>query len=119
VSFFEIYGGKLYDLLNDRNKLVNREDGSANVHIVGLQEVPCSSDAQLLDLVAKGNSIRSTGQTGANIDSSRSHAILQICIKKPAGRGGAKRKMHGKFSFIDLAGSERGADTTTADRRTR
>lgn len=27
--------------------------------------------------------------------------------------------MHGKFSLIDLAGNERGADTSSADRRTR
>ena len=27
VSFFEIYGGKLFDLLSDRKPLVKREDG--------------------------------------------------------------------------------------------
>lgn len=27
--------------------------------------------------------------------------------------------MHGKFSLIDLAGNERGADTSSADRQTR
>lgn len=34
VSFFEIYGGKLFDLLSDR-KL---EDGKQQVYTVGLQE---------------------------------------------------------------------------------
>ena len=38
VSFFEIYGGKLYDLLNDRRKLVARADAKQVVNIVGLQE---------------------------------------------------------------------------------
>jgi kinesin family protein 2/24 len=56
-----------------------------------------------------------TGQTGANDESSRSHAILQIIIKHREG----KRKMAGKFSFIDLAGSERGADRGDADTKTR
>lgn len=44
--------------------------------------------------------------TGANDDSSRSHAILQINIK------GMDSKVYGKISFIDLAGSERAADVT-------
>ena len=47
---------------------------------------------------------RTTGTTGANSDSSRSHAVLAITIKEPNG------KIFGKLSFIDLAGSERGAD---------
>ena len=49
---------------------------------------------------------RTSGQTGANADSSRSHAILQMQLKNV---NTAKR--HGMISFIDLAGSERGADT--------
>lgn len=51
--------------------------------------------------------------TGANSDSSRSHAIFQIVLKEKNG------KKFGKFSFIDLAGSERGADRGEADRQTR
>jgi kinesin family protein 2/24 len=47
-----------------------------------------------------------TDMTGANDDSSRSHAILQIALKE------GKNKIHGKMSFIDLAGSERAADVT-------
>ena len=29
------------------------------------------------------------------------------------------KRLHGKFSLIDLAGNERGADTSTSDRQTR
>ena len=59
------------------------------------------------------------GSTGANADSSRSHAVIQLRLtKKPTGRG-KKRTEVGKFSFIDLAGSERGADTSGNNRQTR
>ena len=36
VSFYEIYCGKLYDLLNERNILYAREDAKNNINIVGL-----------------------------------------------------------------------------------
>lgn len=55
---------------------------------------------------------RTSGQTSANAHSSRSHAVFQIILRR-------KDKMHGKFSLIDLAGNERGADTSSADRQTR
>ena len=42
VSFFEIYGGKLFDLLNGRQKLVAREDANQQCCVVGLTEKPCS-----------------------------------------------------------------------------
>eukprot|EP00163_Fabomonas_tropica_P008524 TRINITY_DN18261_c0_g1_i1.p1 TRINITY_DN18261_c0_g1~~TRINITY_DN18261_c0_g1_i1.p1 ORF type:complete len:392 (-),score=120.33 TRINITY_DN18261_c0_g1_i1:128-1303(-) len=113
VSFYEIYGSKLYDLLNNCQKLVAREDGKQNVVIVGLEERHVTSPDQLMDLIMYGNQQRSTGSTSANTDSSRSHAILQIALKR------GNNKVHGKFSFIDLAGSERGADTFNEDRQTR
>eukprot|EP01048_Picozoa_sp_COSAG05_P016589 COSAG05_NODE_2155_length_3460_cov_10604.678667_2_plen_373_part_01 len=47
-SFFEIYSGKLFDLLNDRRSLAAREDGKQNVVIVGLQEKEVNSSDELL-----------------------------------------------------------------------
>lgn len=137
ASFFEIYGGKVFDLLNARKKLVIREDGKQKVNIVGVQEHCIESTETMRALIEHGNAARSTGQTGANDDSSRSHAILQLCLKKPKPkkdnrplrpRSALARRQEdaeptkvevGKFSFIDLAGSERGADTTDNDKQTR
>ncbi|CAM6082682.1 unnamed protein product [Calypogeia fissa] len=120
LSFFEIYGGKLYDLLNERRKLCMREDGRQQVCIVGLQEYRVSDVQLVREYIDKGNGSRSTGSTGANEESSRSHAILQLVIKKAQdGCDTRAGRAVGKLSFIDLAGSERGADTTDNDRQTR
>ncbi|CAI9100319.1 OLC1v1037292C1 [Oldenlandia corymbosa var. corymbosa] len=120
VSFFEIYGGKVFDLLNDRKKLCMREDGKQQVCIVGLQEYKVSSVETVKELIERGNATRSTGTTGANEESSRSHAILQLAIKrKTDGNDSKPARAVGKLSFIDLAGSERGADTTDNDKQTR
>ncbi|XP_057247032.1 kinesin-like protein KIN-13B [Beta vulgaris subsp. vulgaris] len=120
VSFFEIYGGKLYDLLNDRKSLCMREDGKKQVCIVGLQEYKVCDAETIKDLIVKGNASRSTGTTGANEESSRSHAILQLVIKRSVDSSDSKPpRAVGKLSFIDLAGSERGADTTDNDKQTR
>ncbi|GMP56856.1 hypothetical protein CsSME_00021171 [Camellia sinensis var. sinensis] len=129
LSFFEIYGGKLFDLLSDRKKLCMREDGRQQVCIVGLQEFEVSDVQIVKEYIERGNASRSTGSTGANEESSRSHAILQLVVKKHNEIKDSKRnydgnesksgKVVGKISFIDLAGSERGADTTDNDRQTR
>uniref|UniRef100_A0A8C1Y8V1 Kinesin-like protein n=1 Tax=Cyprinus carpio TaxID=7962 RepID=A0A8C1Y8V1_CYPCA len=112
ATFFEIYSGKVFDLLNRKAKLRVLEDGKQQVQVVGLQEreVRCTED--VLKLIEMGNSCRTSGQTSANAHSSRSHAVFQIILRR-------KGKMHGKFSLIDLAGNERGADTSSADRQTR
>ncbi|KAB2618549.1 kinesin-13A-like [Pyrus ussuriensis x Pyrus communis] len=103
VSFFKIYGGKLFDLLmTESKKLCMREDGKQQVCIVGLQEYRVSNVEMVREFIEKGNSTRSTGTTGADEESSRSHAVLQLC----------------KLSFIDLAGSEHSADTTDSYKHT-
>ncbi|TVU17565.1 hypothetical protein EJB05_33608, partial [Eragrostis curvula] len=131
LSYFEIYGGKLFDLLSDRRQLLMREDGKKQVCIVGLQEFEVSDVQIVKEYIERGNSARSTGSTGANEESSRSHAILQLAVKKHIKVADTRRqrdrdaneskntKAVGKISFIDLAGSERGADTTDNDRQTR
>ncbi|KAJ1847779.1 hypothetical protein LPJ73_004162, partial [Coemansia sp. RSA 2703] len=107
VMFYEIYLSNLHDLLNQRQKLFAREDANQNVVIQGVREVLVQSPADLMSVFEYGNNCRSTGSTGANSDSSRSHAILQILLKDTSGR---KHTVRGKLNFIDLAGNERGAD---------
>ncbi|KAL1914804.1 uncharacterized protein VTP21DRAFT_7896 [Calcarisporiella thermophila] len=114
IGFYEIYQGQLYDLLNKRKRLHAREDGKNNVVIVGLKEYTINDVHSLMQVFEFGNTVRSTGSTGANADSSRSHAILQILL-----RNKLKKRIEGKLSFIDLAGSERGADRGDADKQTR
>lgn len=60
----------------------------------------------------EGLLLRASGSTGANADSSRSHAILQMALKH-------NDKLYSKMNFIDLAGSERGADTMHTDKQTK
>lgn len=106
-----------------------REDGRQQVCIVGLQEFEVLDVQIVKEYIERGNATRSTGSTGANEESSRSHAILQLVVKKHSEVKESRRhntanepkvgKVVGKISFIDLAGSERGADTTDNDRQTR
>lgn len=115
VGFYEIYQGQLFDLLNQKAKLVARDDGNGNVVIAGLREYPIGSVEDLMSVFEYGNQGRTTGKTGANNKSSRSHAVLQILLKTKT----SPAKVHGKLSFIDLAGSERGADRGDANDKTR
>ena len=97
-----------------------REDGKQQVCIVGLEEYRVGDVDTIREFIEKGNATRSTGTTGANEESSRSHAILQLAIKKIVNGSESKpARVVGKLSFIDLAGSERGADTTDNDKQTR
>lgn len=113
VSFFEIYGARVQDLLNRRNRLNVREDGRGEVHVTGLQEFRVNNSEDLLDLVAQGNSIRTTQATETNDTSSRSHAICQVTLKR------GNNRLLGKLSLVDLAGSERGQDTKSHSRQLR
>eukprot|EP00210_Caulerpa_lentillifera_P008208 g7837.t1 len=116
VSCFEIYGGKVFDLLNARKKLEIREDSKRQVVVVDLKEFAVETPNLIQSLIRRASSTRSTGTTGANTDSSRSHSIMQFAIKK-GNKAGVR--LIGKISFIDLAGSERGADTCDNNRQTR
>ncbi|XP_047444455.1 kinesin-like protein KIF2C isoform X2 [Mugil cephalus] len=114
VSFFEIYNGKVYDLLNKKAKLRVLEDDRQQVQVVGLEEVCVSSAEEVIKMIQMGSACRTSGQTSANANSSRSHAVLQIVLR----RNNRATTLHGKFSLVDLAGNERGTDVSSNDRST-
>lgn len=113
LSFYEIYCGKLFDLLNKRRELQCWTDAKNNVKVVNLTETPIQDIEDLMNCIHYGLAAWSVGTTAANSESSWSHAILQVSIKSP------DNKVFGKLSFIDLAGSERGADHMDSKKETR
>ncbi|KEG11138.1 putative MCAK-like kinesin [Trypanosoma grayi] len=116
ISFYEIYGRKIFDLLNNKERLVAREDAEKVINICGLSEHKVTDIQGLFDIISRGSAYRAAGQTSANSESSRSHAVLQLEVREPSNR---RSKTIGRISFIDLAGNERGADTFDCDRKTR
>lgn len=91
-TFVEIYNDKVYDLLAGRNQVAVAADGS----LKGATMVPTSSHKDFMQLLFKGNRIRSTGGTKMNSCSSRSHSIVQL--NRP--------DVGCQLSLVDLAGSE-------------
>ena len=129
VSCYEIYAGKVFDLLahttnnnnnrfnvNANNNLPVREDAQGNVMVVGLSHHKCGDANAVLQLARRAEAMRATGATAANDLSSRSHYIFQLEVHTG---GAVENSMRCKLRLVDLAGSERGADTNCADRRTR
>jgi kinesin family member 2/24 len=117
LSFFEIYSGKLLDLLNERTLVKCLEDHKGNVCFPGLTQHPVSNADALMRRMEEGAVLRSTGTTSRNADSSRSHAVLQLHLYRTSNA--AEKDEYSRLTLIDLAGSERGADTSTASRATR
>ena len=114
ISFFEIYGGRLYDLLNNKNKLQVLDDKKGNVHIFGLEEILTETPDDMRLIIDRANSIRTTHNTVTNETSSRSHAICNITIKESGSD-----EEYGKLSLVDLAGSERAQETQSNNRQRR
>ncbi|CAF1277828.1 unnamed protein product [Rotaria sordida] len=112
-TFFEIYCTKVFDLFNEKKRLRVLEDHKNLVQVVGKKEEQVESVEDVMTLIRRGMSVRTSGTTSANENSSRSHAVFQITLKKKN-----MIKEYGKISLIDLAGSERGKDTQTNDKTT-
>ncbi|KAF9998677.1 Kinesin-like protein kif24 [Modicella reniformis] len=113
--------GKTYTMLDQKQglyvlaardifvKLRSPENSHLGVFI-GFYEI---YQGQLHDLLNNRKKLHARS-TNANADSSRSHAIMQLVLKNRA-----TKSIEGKLSFIDLAGSERGADRGETDVKTR
>lgn len=142
VSYLEIYNEKIHDLLSPmvvegalganppkQEEIKLREDSKRGVYASPLKEEIVQSPTQLLRVIARGDAARRTSATQFNSRSSRSHAVVQIVVESreriPGNGAMGDNKRSGilpggvrvsTLSLIDLAGSERAAETK--ERRT-
>jgi centromeric protein E len=141
VSYLEIYNEKIHDLLSaptgggvgpnagQQEEIKLREDAKRGVYASPLKEEIVQSPTQLLRVIARGDQARRTSSTQFNARSSRSHAVVQIVVESreriPGNVAMGNDKRSGilpggvrvsTLSLIDLAGSERAAETK--ERRT-
>ncbi|TPX77097.1 hypothetical protein CcCBS67573_g01598 [Chytriomyces confervae] len=113
LSYLEIYNENIRDLLSGRPDYLELWEDRLRGNVVsGIERVEAKTAADVLDWLEKGNLNRTQEATGANEASSRSHAVLQVfVVKRTCNKKGQYTEQNGKLSMIDLAGSERAADT--------
>ncbi|NXY77120.1 KIF19 protein, partial [Glareola pratincola] len=115
MSYLEIYNEMIRDLLNPSLGCLHlREDAGGTVQVAGITEISATSAEEVLQLLARGNRQRTQEPTAANPTSSRSHAVLQVTVRQRHRGGGLRR---GRLFMIDLAGSERAAQTQNRGQR--
>ena len=115
LAYLEIYNENVRDLLaggavggaacGGAASLELREDPAQGVTVQGLTYVSAHSASAVMALLQRGNAARVTEPTRCNATSSRSHAVLQVLVRRCAFTHTAK------LSLIDLAGSERALAT--------
>ncbi|XP_008206881.1 osmotic avoidance abnormal protein 3 isoform X2 [Nasonia vitripennis] len=121
LTYLEIYNEKLKDLLQsggNENQLQLKEDPVRGTYVAGgLRELTVKDARECARLVEQGDRRRAAAATKMNAASSRSHAVLTICLEAIAieGESGAVRR--GRLHLVDLAGSERQGRTGAAGDR--
>ncbi|KAF2669062.1 kinesin-domain-containing protein [Microthyrium microscopicum] len=115
LSYLEIYNETIRDLLSpggSKQGLMLREDSNQAVSVSGLSSHHPKSVEEVMDIIVRGNDLRTMSPTEANATSSRSHAVLQINVAQK-DRNADMNEPHtmATLSIIDLAGSERASVT--------
>ena len=110
----------IYDLLvQSSTELALREDPALGVVVAGLTRVRVDSARDIMTLLNESNARRKTESTEANATSSRSHAVLEIHVKRHPKNHYKAKQLMGKLALVDLAGSERAAETNNAGHKLR
>ncbi|TDH69477.1 hypothetical protein CCR75_005881 [Bremia lactucae] len=137
VSYLEIYGEDIYDLLDNASgtrrleSLQLRENAKKGVWVQGLTEVSVATRQEALEQMRRGSLQRITASTQMNERSSRSHAVYTVKMIQrvsaqeirssvtknqrlqtrttldSSDRNDSQAVTVSKLTFVDLAGSER------------
>ncbi|KAJ4339601.1 tubulin-dependent ATPase kip3 [Didymella glomerata] len=115
LSYLEIYNETIRDLLvegGSKTSLMLREDSNQAVSVAGLTSHRPTDVNEVMEMIVRGNDLRTMSPTEANATSSRSHAVLQINVSSK-DRNASVNEPHtmATLSIIDLAGSERASAT--------
>jgi hypothetical protein len=110
VAYYEIYNGKVFDLLDNHSQKKVQEDKNGCIQIPGLKEVQARTAEEMTQLIEYGLSERKTKSTAWNDTSSRSHAIGMVNIKEINSKNQVVADS-GKLLLVDLAGSEKAQDS--------
>uniref|UniRef100_A0A668AKM2 Kinesin-like protein n=1 Tax=Myripristis murdjan TaxID=586833 RepID=A0A668AKM2_9TELE len=119
MSYLEIYNEMIRDLLNPSSGFLDlREDSKGVIQVAGITEVSTINAREIMELLMKGNKQRTQEPTAANQTSSRSHAVLQVAVKQQSRcRDVLQEVRFARLFMIDLAGSERAAQTQNRGQR--
>ncbi|KAA8895624.1 P-loop containing nucleoside triphosphate hydrolase protein [Sphaerosporella brunnea] len=130
ISMYELYNDRIFDLLDEtplvnplaRRKALLFKKPSAQSQwdsardqkkvVSGLRKVCVSSYSEALQVVEHAQTCRKVSATNLNLASSRSHAFLQIEMKRFSSRG--VERGSSSLHIVDLAGSERSRNAQTA-----
>ncbi|XP_074862429.1 kinesin-like protein KIF7 isoform X2 [Carettochelys insculpta] len=134
VSYLEVYKEEFKDLLQVETASKDiqiREDDKGNIVLYGVKETEVEGLDEVLSLLEIGNTVKHTGATHLNRQSSRSHTIFTVTMEQRRGAGRLTRLalqdkalvpasgqvLASKFHFVDLAGSERVVKTGNTGER--
>ncbi|XP_047673880.1 kinesin-like protein KIF19 isoform X2 [Tachysurus fulvidraco] len=119
MSYLEIYNEMIRDLLNPSTGFLDlREDSKGEIQVAGITEVSTVNAREIMELLMKGNKQRTQEPTAANQTSSRSHAVLQVAVRQQSRcRDVLQEVRFARLFMIDLAGSERAAQTQNRGQR--
>ncbi|KAL6326015.1 hypothetical protein AAG906_038507 [Vitis piasezkii] len=106
MSYYEVYMGRCYDLLEVKAKeIAILDDKDGQIHLKGLSRVPISSMSEFYEVFSRGIQRRKVAHTGLNDVSSRSHGVFVISVSTPCDDGSGA-VVTWKLNLIDLAGNE-------------
>ncbi|XP_062546330.1 kinesin-like protein KIF21A isoform X2 [Armigeres subalbatus] len=130
AQFMELYNEEIIDLLDPYSKgrlFKIHEDSSGGISVAGATIQPLTGPQDALRCLQQGALARTTASTQMNEQSSRSHALFTILIRRQrvmsaeesGNPEGDLETLTSKFHFVDLAGSERLKRTGATGERAR
>lgn len=120
VSYLQLYMETIQDLLDPTNDnlSITEDHKNGDISLPGATSIEVRDQPSFVELLRLGEAHRFAANTKLNTESSRSHAILMVHVKKcvkerDVENSGKSRTMKppvvrkGKLIVVDLAGSER------------